>query len=44
MAEWISEGVGQDSAGKLERMYRVNTRGDEVVAGDGWAHGTPTQR
>ena len=36
MAEWISEGVGQDRAGKLERIYRVNTRGDEVLAAEGY--------
>jgi transposase len=37
MAEWISEGIRQDSAGKLERICRANARGDKVLAAEGYA-------
>jgi transposase len=36
MAEWISEGIRQDRAGKLERICRANARGDEVLAAEGY--------
>jgi transposase len=36
MAEWISEGIRQDSAGKLERLCRANARGDAVLAAEGY--------
>jgi len=36
MAEWISEGIRHDSAGKLERICRANARGDEVLAAEGY--------
>ncbi len=36
MADWISEGIEQDSAGKLERILRTNARGDEVLVAEGY--------
>ena len=35
MVDWSSEGIGQDSAGKLERVLRSNDRGDAVLAAAG---------
>jgi transposase len=36
MVEWISAGIGQDRAGKLERIFRSNDRGDAVLAAEGY--------
>ena len=36
MVDWISAGLGQDRAGKLERMFRSNDRGDAVLAAEGY--------
>jgi transposase len=36
MADWISEGIEQDRAGKLERIVRANARGDEVLVAEGY--------
>ena len=36
MVDWISEGIGKDRAGKLERVFRSNDRGDAVLAAEGY--------
>ena len=36
MVDWISAGIGQDRAGKLERIFRSNDRGDAVLAAEGY--------
>ena len=36
MVDWISAGIGQDSAGKLARIFRSNDRGDAVLAAEGY--------
>ena len=36
MADWISEGISQDRAGKLERIFRSNARGAQVLAAEGY--------
>ena len=36
MADWIGEGIGKDRAGKLERIFRSNDRGDAVLAAEGY--------
>ena len=36
MVDWISAGLGQDRAGKLERIFRSNDRGDAVLAAEGY--------
>jgi len=36
MADWISEGIEQDRAGKLERILRTNAREDEVLVAEGY--------
>ena len=36
MADWISEGIGKDRAGKLARIFRSNDRGDAVLAAEGY--------
>src|SRR5882762_6701336 len=35
MEAWIAEGVAKDEAGELERIFRTNDRGHEVLAGEG---------
>lgn len=35
MDAWIAEGVAQDEAGELERMFRTHDRGHEVLAAEG---------
>ena len=35
MEAWIAEGVAQDKASELERMFRPNDRGHEVLAAEG---------
>ena len=35
MEAWIAEGVAKDEAGELERMFRTNDRGHEVLAAEG---------
>ena len=37
MAEWISEGIAQDRAGELERIFRFNHRAEAVLAAEGYA-------
>lgn len=41
MAAWIAEGVAKDEAGELERMFRTNDRGHEVLAAEGYAFDRP---
>ena len=36
MVDWSSAGLGQDRAGKLERIFRSNDRGDAVLAAEGY--------
>jgi transposase len=36
MEAWIAEGVAKDEAGKLERIFRTNDRGHEVLAAEGY--------
>src|SRR5262249_41764423 len=36
MAAWISEGVTQGEMGALERIWRINDRGQEVLAAEGY--------
>jgi len=36
MVDWISEGIGKDKAGKLERIFRSKDRGDAVLAAEGY--------
>src|SRR6266704_581167 len=36
MADWLSEGIEQARAGKLERILRANARGDEVLVAEGY--------
>ncbi len=35
MEAWIAEGVAKDEAGELERIFRTNDRGHEVLAAEG---------
>jgi len=35
MTAWIAEGVAKDEAGELERVFRTNDRGQEVLAAEG---------
>jgi transposase len=37
MAEWSSEGIAQDRAGELERIFRFNHRAEAVLAAEGYA-------
>ncbi len=36
MEAWIAEGVAKDEAGELERIFRTNDRGHEVLAAEGY--------
>jgi transposase len=36
MEAWITEGVAQGEAGELERIFRTNDRGHEVLAAEGY--------
>jgi transposase len=36
MDAWITEGVAQGGAGELERIFRTNERGQEVLAAEGY--------
>jgi len=36
MDAWITEGVTQGAAGELERIWRLNDRGQEVLAAEGY--------
>jgi transposase len=36
MAAWITEGVTQGAAGELQRIWRTNDRGHEVLAAEGY--------
>ena len=36
METWITEGVAQGEAGTLERIFRTNDRGHEVLAAEGY--------
>jgi transposase len=36
MDAWITEGVAQGEAGELERIFRTNERGQEVLAAEGY--------
>jgi len=36
MEAWIAEGVTKDEAGELERIFRINDRGQEVLAAEGY--------
>ena len=36
IAEWTSAGSRPDRAGKLERIYHANARGEEVLAAEGY--------
>src|SRR6266478_655961 len=36
MADWITEGVGKDRDGALERIFRSNHCGEEVLAAEGY--------
>ena len=36
MEAWIPEGVAQGEAGELERIFRTNDRGHEVLAAEGY--------
>ena len=35
MAAWISEGIAKDRDGELEQIFRVNHRGEQVLAAEG---------
>ena len=35
MDAWITEGVTQGEAGELQRIWRLNDRGQEVLAAEG---------
>jgi len=41
MEAWIAEGVAKDEAGKLERIFRTNDRGHEVLAAEGYEFDRP---
>jgi len=41
MDAWSAEGVAQDEAGALERIFRTNDRGHEVLAAEGYACDRP---
>ena len=41
MHAWIAEGVARDEAGELERIFRTNDRGHEVLAAEGYALNRP---
>jgi transposase len=41
MAAWIAEGVAKDEAGELERIFRTNDRGHEVLAAEGYEFDRP---
>ena len=36
METWVTEGVTKDKTGKLERIVRINDRGHEVLAAEGY--------
>jgi len=36
MGEWISEGIAKDRDGELEQICRVNHRGEQVLAAEGY--------
>jgi hypothetical protein len=36
MADWITEGVGKDRDGALERLFRSTHGGEEVLAAEGY--------
>jgi transposase len=36
LAEWISEGMAKDRDGELEQLCRVNHRGEQVLAAEGY--------
>src|SRR4029453_15114360 len=36
MEAWIAEGVTKHEAGELERIFRINDRGQEVLAAEGY--------
>ena len=37
MEAWITEGLGKDRDGGLERIFRTNDRGEKVLAAEGYA-------
>ena len=41
MEAWIAEGVAKDEAGELERIFRTNDRGHEVLAAEGYEFDRP---
>jgi hypothetical protein len=36
MEAWTREGIAKDEAGELERIFRPNDRGHEVLAAEGY--------
>src|SRR6266849_1503832 len=41
METWVTEGVTKDKTGKLERIFRTNDRGHEVLAAEGYEFDRP---
>lgn len=41
MEAWIAEGVAKDETGELERIFRTNDRGHEVLAAEGYEFDRP---
>jgi len=41
MARWISEGIAKDRDSELEQIFRVNHRGQEVLAAEGYEFARP---